>query len=199
MATWQTRKPVKILDFDIENRPLSYLGGDFTTPEITAIGYQFIGDKVPIQAWVLGHECSSCGHNDGDKLEDMLRGFRRSWDEADLVTGHNVIQHDLKHVNAMLLEAGMSPLHPKMVCDTWADLKKRAAGFASQATLASMLGVKAPKVSMSTPAWREANRLTVPGMEKTYKRVVGDVRQHIQVRKELLKRGWLKPPQMWQP
>ena len=30
-------RPLRVLDFDIENRPLSYLGSDFTTAEVTAI------------------------------------------------------------------------------------------------------------------------------------------------------------------
>jgi hypothetical protein len=32
-------RPRRVLDFDIENRPLTYLGSDFTTAEVTAIAW----------------------------------------------------------------------------------------------------------------------------------------------------------------
>lgn len=197
MATWREARPLRLLDLDCENRPLSYQGNDFTTPELTAIAYKFVGESDPIQAWVLGHECSSCGHNDGDNLQDMLEGFALVWDEADLISGHNIIKHDLRLLNAMLLEQGMRPLQPKMVCDTYWGLRKRAPGFASQATLSKMLGVRSPKIGMDTPDWRVANRLLPAGLAKTERRVIGDVRQHIQMRKKLLTLGWLRPPTRW--
>jgi len=189
VATWRKVRPLRTLDFDCENRPLSYLGSDFTTPELTAVAYQFVGEKGSDDVWVLGE----------DTLLSILHGFREAWDRADIATGHNVRRHDLPLLNAMMLEAGLPPLHPKLVCDTWADLKRRSPGFASQATLAAILGVKAPKVGMSTTDWREANRLTPEGIDKTRRRVVGDVKQHIALRRELLKRDWLKPPTMWHP
>jgi hypothetical protein len=189
VATWRKVRPLRTLDFDCENRPLSYLGGDFTTPELTAVAYQFIGEKDSDDVWVLGE----------DTLLSILHGFRGAWDQADMVTGHNIRKHDLRLVNAMLLEARLPPLGCKLVCDTYRDLKTRSPGFASQATLASMLGVRSPKVGMSQADWREANRLTPEGIEKTRRRVIGDVRQHIQLRKELLRRDWLRPPRMWQP
>src|SRR5690606_12970728 len=44
-----TQRPMRILDFDLENRPLSYLGEDWTSAEITAIGWSWIGsDKVEV-------------------------------------------------------------------------------------------------------------------------------------------------------
>lgn len=198
MPTWRSSR-LRLLHFDTESRPLSYHGSDFTTPEITAIGYKFARESGPVTAWVLGHECSACGHNDGDNLRDMLEGFLVVWNAAEIVSGHNLIRHDLKRLNAMLLEHGMPPLGPKVVSDTYADLKKREPGFGSQSTLAEMLGVKAAKVGMSTPSWRTANRLLPPGLAKTERRVVGDVRQHIALRRRLLELNWLHAPRMWRP
>ncbi len=188
MSRWVTVRPLRILDWDLENRPISYLGGDFTTPEVTAIAWQWTGQR-PFYVLALGDV----------PLRTMLLGFVAAYTQADMLTGHNIRKHDLPLLNAMLLEQGLSPLPPKLVCDTYTDLKRRAPGFASQATLAQMLGVKAPKVGMSTPDWRAANRLTPAGIEKTRRRVVGDVRQHIALRKELLKRDWLRPPRIWTP
>ena len=187
MAEWRRLRPFKILDFDCENRPLSYLSGDFTTPELTVIAWKFPGQDL------------RCVYQPNHSLDQMLRSFLEVYDEADMVTGHNIIRHDLRLINAMLLEQGMLPLGCKLVCDTWADLKKRSPGFASQATLAETLGVRAPKVGMSTPAWRKANRLESEAVERAVKRAIGDVRQHIPMRKVLLARGWLRSPRVWRP
>ena len=187
MALLRTTAP-RILDFDCENRPLSYLGGDFTTPEITAIAWKFLDQRNPTVRLLPE-----------DTIEEMLHEFSVAYVESHIVTGHNIRKHDLPLLNAMLLEAGMAPLPPKLVCDTYADLKRRSPGFGSQATLAEMLGIKAPKVGMSTVAWRDANRLNPKGVDKTRLRVVGDVRQHEMLRKRLVALGWLRPPRIWVP
>jgi hypothetical protein len=119
--------------------------------------------------------------------------------EADLVTGHNIIKHDLRILNGALLEEGLSPLPPKMVSDTYLHLKRKGGVSGSQENLAKMLGVRVRKQGMSQADWREANRLTPEGIDKTRRRVIGDVRQHIALRRELLKRDWLKPPTVWHP
>ena len=179
---------IRILDFDAENQPLSYLGSDFTTASLTAIAWKFSNERK-FNVRLLPQ----------DTMLEMLTDFRDALDQADLVTGHNIIKHDLPLLNAMCLEAGMAPLHPILVCDTYAHLKRRSPGFGSQATLSAMLGIKAPKIGMSTVDWREANRLTEAGVHKTMKRVVGDVRQHELLRKKLVALGWLRPPRIWTP
>jgi len=129
----------------------------------------------------------------------MLLGFVAAYVQADLVTGHNVIKHDLRILNGALLEEGLSPLPPKMVCDTYLHLKRKGGVSGSQESLAAMLKVTSRKVGMSQADWREANRLTPEGIDKTRRRVVGDVKQHIALRRELLKRQWLKAPTLWTP
>jgi hypothetical protein len=52
-------------------------------------------------------------------------------------------------------------------------------------------------VKMDQRSWRDANRLTPEGLEKTKKRVVGDVQQHIEMRARLLRLGYLGPPVLW--
>jgi hypothetical protein len=182
-------RKLRVLTLDIENRPLSYLGQDFTTAEITAIAYRLWGDRKPPRAWVLGE----------DTLPTMLTMFRLRYDEADIVTGHNILRHDLRMLNGMLLEQRLPPLLPKLVCDTYKHLKQRTGVSASQEALAGMLGVKALKVGMSQKSWREANRLLPEGIAKTKARVVGDVLQHEQMRQRLLELDWLKPPKVWRP
>lgn len=189
MATWRKVRPLRVLDLDLENRPLNYVGDDFTFSEITAIAWKFIGEPGPIDCLCLGEV----------PFRTMLLGFAAAFVQADLITGHNVRKHDLRILNGALLEEGLSPLPPKLVCDTYTDLKKKGGVSGSQENLAKMLNVKSSKVGMSQYDWREANRLTAKGIALTRRRVTADVRQHILLRKELLKRDWLRAPRMWQP
>lgn len=177
-----------MLDFDTESRPLSYLGSDFTTGEITAIAASWVGEKK-VACWLLG---------DVDQAE-MLAGFRALYDQADIVTGHYIIPHDLPILNGSFLEAGLPTLGPKLVSDTKVHLIKRRQLSASQGSLAEMLGVPAEKYAMTQPKWREANRLTPAGLKETRKRVVDDVRQHKLLRERLIAVGALKPPRLWSP
>ena len=62
-----------------------------------------------------------------------------------------------------------------------------------------MMEIPAPKVHMTQAMWREANRLTPEGLRFTEQRVAGDVRQHMQMRLALLKRGLLKSAKVWRP
>lgn len=185
---WRSVRSLKILDWDIENRPLSYLGMDFTTAEITAIACGWVGQKK-VECWALGEV----------DQETMLRGFVERYDEADIVTGHYILRHDLPILNGALMEAGLETLGPKLVSDTKMHLVKRKDISASQESLAAMYGLEEPKQGMNQTHWREANRLTPAGIRHTKRRVCGDVRQHKALRAALLERGALKSPAVWRP
>ena len=181
----------RVLDFDVENRPLSYLGQDFTTAEITAIAWAF---TFPEERKKVKVEVALLGETD---LESMLLRFRQVYIGSDIVTGHNILRHDLPMLNAMMLEQGMGPLPPILVSDTYAHLKRRHGVSGSQESLSEMLGVGRPKVGMSQVAWRQANRLEPEGIAKTRLRVVGDVLQHVEMRRRLIELGWLGPARRW--
>jgi hypothetical protein len=183
--TWGTRK-LRVLTFDIENRPITYLGKDYTTAEITAIAARF-SDHPYIFTWLLGR----------DDPAAMLREFVELYDEADVVTGHFIRKHDLPIINGALIEYGLTTLRPKLTSDTYLDLVRRSGISASQESLADMLGVEAPKIQMNQQKWRLANRLKNDGIKLTQERVVGDVRQHQQLRQILLDRGMLRSPRVW--
>jgi predicted PolB exonuclease-like 3'-5' exonuclease len=176
----------RILDFDVENRPTTYR---FPEPwaQITSIAAAWVDDPKNVRVWLLGI----------DNPDVMLAEFLEMFEEADMVTGHYIRKHDLPIINEALVEIGMKPLGVKMTQDTKLDLVKKKTMPATQKDLAEMLGVRKPKVDMSQVKWREANNLTEAGLVLTYKRVAGDVRQHIAMRRELLKRGLLKSPRPW--
>lgn len=181
---------IRILDFDIENRPLSYLG-DWTTGEVTAIAACWAHTPRRTQVWLLGPNPESA--------LVMLTEFRKMYDAADVVTGHYIRKHDLPIINGAMLEHGLPALAPKLASDTKTDLLRRKYLSASQESLAGLLGVPASKIHMTQAQWREANRLTPEGLKLTAKRAKGDVIQHMAMRKILNERGWLAPPRMWNP
>ena len=184
-----TKGKFRVLDFDIENRPLTYWVKDRPTAEITAIAAAFTDKPRDIKVWLLGV----------DDPVDMLVGFTEMYDEADMVAGHYIRQHDLPIVNSHLVEYGLRTLGQKLTEDTKLDLINWKDVPKSQEHLAEMLGVPAPKVQMNQHKWREANRLLPRGIELTYKRAYGDVKQHMQMRKVLRDLGLLGRPHVWRP
>ena len=179
---------VKILDFDIENRPLTYWAPDMPTAEITAI--------------------TSCWYDPEDSLETLLLGpldgatmlqrFVDRYNEADMVTGHYIRRHDLPHINGALMEFGMPQLGSKLTCDTKMDMHKKAGIPATQEYLLELFGL-GHKQHMSQVDWREANRLTAVGIYRTQKRVESDVICHMLMRKYMIEKGLLGPPRIWKP
>lgn len=179
-------RPARVLDFDLENRPLSYLGSDFTTAEVTAIAWAWVGSpRVTVR--LLGER----------SLRDILREFVREFERADLVTGHYITGHDLPMLNGALMECRMPTLPDKMVSDTKVHLVRTKGLSMSQESLGAMFRLDHAKVQMNQITWRAANRLTPKGLAEVRKRVVGDVRQHMALRDELLANGYLAAPRMW--
>jgi hypothetical protein len=178
-------RPMRVLDFDIENRPLSYLGSDFTTAEVTAIAWAWT-DSEDVTVYLLGEH----------PLSYILRLFVDAYSQADMVTGHYVRGHDLPMLNGALMECRMAPLPDKVVQDTKVDLIRSKGLSLSQESLGAMFRLDAAKVQMNQIKWRAANRLTPEGLEEVRQRVVGDVR-HMALRRELLAHGYLCPPRVW--
>lgn len=186
---------VRILDFDIENRPLSYWVPDMPTAEITAIASCWTDDPSSMEVLLLGEL-------DG---REILERFVTRYNEAHMVTGHYIRKHDLPIINAMLMEEGLPLLSAKLTCDTRLDMFKKSSIPATQEFLLEVLEVKdvygkpLQKFHMSQSDWREANRLTPAGLEKTRERVASDVFDHIHLRRAMLDRGMLKSPSTWKP
>lgn len=180
-------RAARVLDFDIENRPLSYLGSDFTTAEVTAIAWAWADRPDRVTVRLLGET----------DLPAILTEFVAAFNQADMVTGHYITGHDLPMLNGALMECRMPPLPDKMICDTKTHLIRSKGLSMSQESLGAMFRLDHQKVQMNQIKWRAANRLTPAGLAEVRKRVVGDVQQHIQLRRELLAAGYLAPPKMW--
>jgi hypothetical protein len=180
-------RPMRVLDFDIENRPLSYLGSDFTTAEVTAISWAWVDRPKDVTVYLLGET----------ELPDILRHFLRVYEQADMVTGHYIRGHDLPMINGALMECQMPVLGDKMTSDTKLDLVRAKGISLSQESLGAMFRLEQSKVQMNQIKWRAANRLTPEGLAAVRERVVGDVAQHVAMRRELLALNYLAAPKMW--
>jgi hypothetical protein len=180
-------RPLRVLDFDIENRPLSYLGSDFTTAEVTAIAWAWCDQPEDVTVYLLGEA----------DLPDILRAFVAAYTAADMVTGHYILGHDLPMVNGALMECGMAPLQDRLVQDTKVHLIAAKGISKSQESLGAMFNLDAPKVQMNQSKWRAANRLTPAGLAEVRQRVIGDVRQHMELRQTLLDKQLLRAPSVW--
>ena len=172
-------RPLRILDFDIENRPLSYLGSDFTTAEVTAIAWAWTDKPDDVKVYLLGET----------SLPVILRKFLKAYEQADMVTGHFIRGHDLPMLNGALVELGMPVLSNKRVMDTKVDFVKTKGISLSQESIGAMFRLDKTKVQMNQVKWRSANRLTKDGLALVRERVVGDVQQHMEMVKELNAKG----------
>lgn len=182
----------KVLDFDIESRPLGWYGGDFVHSEPTIIAASWVGQKK-VHSWHLRLE------DHATSMEEMLLGFKALYDEADIVTGHYIRGYDLTRIQEALFEFGLPLLGQKWTSDTKGDLIKLSGISKSQQNLGSVVDTPAPKVGMSMMDWRKANRLEPAGIELALERCVGDVIQHKQMRQELIEAGVLGPGKLWHP
>lgn len=182
----------RILNFDIEVRPLGWYGGDWVHKELTVIACAWEDDaEGTLEVY---HQTKRPG-----SIKGMLRKFLRRYNEADMVTGHHIRGFDLATVNMQLFEEGLPGLAQKMTHDTKADLLRISGISKSQENLASWLGIPTQKYGMSMEDWRKANRLTEDGIALAVERAGQDVLQNVEMRAELLRRGLLGPPVLWTP
>lgn len=183
---FQKKKTLKVLDFDIENRPLSYWA-DRPTAEVTAIASCWTDDIRTMQVHMLGR----------DDPAVMLQSFVERYNEADMVTGHYIRKHDLPQINGALLELGFPQLSPKMTCDTRLDMRVKGDIPATQEYLLELFGIPIQKYHMSQHKWRAGNRLTQEGIAGTETRVTSDVMGHILLRQYMVENNLLKAPRLW--
>lgn len=180
-------RPMRVLDFDVECRPLSFLGSDYMTKEITAMAWAWCDQPSAVTCYALGEV---------DPVT-MLLAFREAYDRADMVTGHYIRGFDLPLINGAMTEYELPTLSDKLTHDTKIDLVRRHGMSGSQESIGAMLRLEHPKVQMNQQRWRDANRLTPEGIALSKERVIGDVQQHIEMRQRLLELGYLGPPVLW--
>jgi hypothetical protein len=177
------------LHFDTEAQPGHWIGGDYVSKLLTAVAWAW--DDKPDDVTVLTHF-------DTPPAELALK-LGAELVAADIVTGHYIRGFDLPLINGQLLSAGYGSLPRLMTVDTKLDLVRSHGRSLSQKNLAGQLGVEAPKVDLTLYEWEQFND-RIPGSEYLgVARVIGDVRQHIQMYGQLVEHGWLQGARAWTP
>lgn len=187
---------MRVLDFDLECRPIAWYSADWVTKQPTAIAWSWVGPKhPPIVVQAIG--ASDRSSKVLEEEAEMLEAFRMAYNKADIVTGHFIRGFDLPVLNGACERLGLPVFGSKLTQDTKLDYVTAQGISKSMENLGAMYELKHPKVSMNTASWGAANMLLPHGIEATKKRVVGDVREHIELRAEMLRRGVLGPAKPW--
>src|SRR5262245_24970803 len=180
-------RQLRVLDFDVEARPLHWIANDYVSKEITAMAWAWTDKPQDVTCHLLGET----------EPEEMLRQFLKVYAQADIVTGHFIRGYDLPTINGALTEYAMPSLSDKLAHDTKLDLIRRSGLSGSQESIGAMLDLDHQKVQMNQAKWRSANRLEQEGLAYVRERVTGDVTQHIEMRERLMALGYLAPPKVW--
>lgn len=191
------RQKLRVLDFDIEARPIAWYGGDFVTKQPTTISARFIGEGRRPEVRAIGESDRSSRVLDEER--EMLDWFRGLYEAADMVTGHYIRGFDLPVLNGAYIRLGLEPLGQKLAEDTKQDLLKAQGISKSMENLSAMFRAKCQKYGMDTAKWADANMLLPQGIQKAKERVTTDVREHIELRTIMVERGLLSPAKLWLP
>lgn len=187
----EAARPRRILDFDVETVAAGFADPQWVPNRITAIAWSWVGeDKVEVRT-ILDYTSDLV-----DFLNDfflgcapMMEDFVEVFNQADVVTGHNIRRFDLGVMNAELMRLGLPLLGKKPTIDTMA--LKPAKGFKrGQDVMAEVFDVPTEKKSMNWGQWQTA--YATPGWNEIKERVAGDVVQHKLLLARLLDLGYLR-------
>jgi DNA polymerase elongation subunit (family B) len=191
-ASYRAIKP-RILDFDMESVAAGFADPQWVPQKITAIAWSWVGSDTVDS--IVGTPESL--YTKPEIRVEMIRTFLEVLDEADMVTGHNLLRHDLPVLNAELMRLRFpSTLRPIKVHDTMKMV--RAKGFKKgQDNIAALVETHERKIAMDWQQWEAA--YAEPGWPKVRKRCVSDVITHKEMLAEMKELGWLKKPTWWRP
>ena len=186
MKIQKTKRYLKVLDFDIETVAAGFADPQWVPQKVTVIAWSWI-DSEKVEVYTRLEKPSP---------NMMLSWFLEAYDEADMVTGHNLLRFDLPVLNSEMLRHGYPSLSPKLTQDTMRIVKTK--GFKKgQDNIGKLLRLPLDKMPLTWQEWQDAYE------EKDWatvkERAASDVLQHKLMRTEMLERGWLLPPRVWKP
>lgn len=174
---------LKLLCYDIENKPGTYGPGDFTHGKVTAIAAQFIGDGE-MRSWVMRRSSRA-------QVRRAAESFRKLWEEADIVVGHNIRRHDKKLLDGFYTTLDLPVLPRRRAIDTYLDQPKMAGLSRSLENLCARWGCPERKIHMPEHAWEFAYDGVPEYVDLMRERCESDVRINIWLYHELLRRRLL--------
>ena len=191
MLRWRSGgESLRILDFDLETIAAGFADPAWVPQKITCVAWSWV-DEEEVQV----RTCGPRGlFGRPESRARMLVPLLAAIDDADLLTGHNLLRFDLPVLNAECLRLNLEPVRQALVQDTMRVVRTK--GFKKgQDNLGLLLNVPAEKVALTWQAWQDA--YDEQGWPTILERCASDVRQHKQVRVEMLRRGMLKAPIVW--
>lgn len=181
----------RVLDFDLETVAAGFADPDWVPQTVTAWAACWT-DESEVRVEALSPALFYDIPARRRFLEPLVALVR----EAGVVTGHNILRFDLPVLQADVMRVGLPSLPPVLAQDTIR--LPRSKGFKKgQDVLASMLDVREEKLPLHWGAWAAA--YAEDSLATVKDRVVGDVRQHMQLREAMRDRGWLTAPRVWKP
>lgn len=192
VLTWKKVRDLRILDWDCETIAAGFADPDWVPQKITCVAWSWIGSEE-IEARISTSEGL---FSNPEKRAKMLEPLLKAIDEADMITGHNLIRFDLPILNSECLRLGFPSLKGMLVQDTMRFVKTK--GFKKgQDNISALIEVPIHKLSLSWQQWQEA--YAEKGWSTVVERCKSDVASHKIMRQEMLDRGWLRSPIRWIP
>ncbi len=187
-----SNKKIRILDFDLETIAAGFADPQWVPQKITCAAWSWIGeDEVFVEV------CGPTGLFGKPQLRaKMLKPLVKAINEADMLTGHNLLRFDLPVLQSELLRLGLDSIGPQLVQDTMRIIKTK--GFKKgQDNLGALLRSNQQKLSLSWQNWEDA--YDEKDWQTIKDRAVSDVIQHKEIREMMLEKGWLRKVSMWYP
>jgi DNA polymerase elongation subunit (family B) len=183
--------PQKVLDFDIETLAAGFADPEWVPQKITCVSWSWV-DSDDVEVIV----CGPMGFFNPEIRLPMVEALVEQINEADMVTGHNILRFDLPVLNSECLRLGLPPLDRVKAQDTMRIVKTK--GFKKgQDNLGGLLKTLEQKMSLDWQGWE--NAYEEDGWETVKERCASDVIMHKQLRKKMVDLGWLKKPVLWEP
>lgn len=185
-------EPERILDFDIETVAAGFADPDWVPQKITCVAWSWVGEE-DVHCTIATSEGL---FSRPERRRKMLVPLLEAISEAEMLTGHNLLRFDLPVLASECMRLGLPVVGRRLVQDTMR--LKRSKGFKKgQDNLIELLGTQTQKIPLSWQGWQLAYE--EKGWYGIKERAAADVRGHKEIRDELLKRKWLKPPVWWTP
>lgn len=151
---------------------------------ITAWAFSWGDDEIQVDALPVRHQFDQAAR--AKFLEPLFDAI----DQADILTGHNIVRFDLPALQGESVLLGRGPMPRKLIQDT---IQLRGVRVKKgQDVLAQAFGVDAEKLPLNWAQWQAA--YNERDLSTVKDRVVGDVAQHMQLRAAMRDRGWLPRP-----
>ena len=190
---------LRVLDFDIECRPIAWYAGEWVTKQPTVIAWKWVHEPAYVEPRVAWIGRSGISARVLDEEEEMILEFLEVYDRAEMVTGHFIRGFDLPTLNGACMRLGMPGLGSKLASDTKLDLDTASGLSKSMENLSAMFEAEHQKFPMNTALWARSNMLLPDGIELAKTRCQNDVVEHIELRERMIDLDVLAPPRDWSP